>query len=277
MNLEQVFAKTHLLPTIPRVVQELIDSFGQDDIDIGGIAKKLSVDQVLTAKVLRLANSAHYGATRQIGSVDEAVVVLGFNSLRTLVIATGISGSFVALNGLDREQFWRHSLHAASISRWLAGRCTPRLNSELAFTAALMHGIGQLLLHLVFPEESARLQRLPLSSRVAERQEVEQTALGLDHCQVGAELARRWNFPEDIVRAIAQYAKPQAFRPLNPYAVVTHLGVYIANVFESGGSSDDLKENYPAEVCDPFGLGVDKIAAAWEELHALSQALDGML
>lgn len=277
MNIDAVFEKTHLLPTIPRVVQELIDSFNQEDIEIGSIAKRVAVDQVLTAKVLRLANSAHYGSTRQIGSVDDAVVVLGFNSLRTLVIASGITGAFSQMPGFDRDRFWQHSLHVASIAKWLARHGTMKLNGEIAFTAGLMHGIGQLLLHIVLPKESATLQKTSNIGTPAARVELEQATMGIDHCEVGTELARRWNFPDDIQRAIAHYARPEQLKPMHPYAALIHLAVFLATLLENDGGEEEVAEGFPAEAAAPFSFTPEMLCAALPELKELSTAMDSLI
>ncbi len=84
MDLKNLIDNAQKLPNIPKVVQELIESFGDDNVNNDAIAKKISADQVLTAKLLRAANSAHYGGNRKVGSVNDAVFILGFNAVRTL-------------------------------------------------------------------------------------------------------------------------------------------------------------------------------------------------
>ncbi len=101
MDLKNLIDNAQKLPNIPKVVQELIESFGDENINNEAIAKKISADQVLTAKVLRAANSAHYGGNRKVGSVSDAVFVLGFNAVRTLVLASGMTGAFKAPEGFD--------------------------------------------------------------------------------------------------------------------------------------------------------------------------------
>ncbi|MCB6184312.1 HDOD domain-containing protein [Leeia sp. TBRC 13508] len=278
MNMASIFEKTHQLPTIPKVVQELIDSFNQEDVDISSIAKKVALDQVLTAKVLRLANSAHYGASRTIGSVDDAVVILGFNSLRTLVIASGITGSFNAIPGFDTAAFWKHCLHSAAIAKWLAKHGTKKLNQELAFTAGLMHGIGQLLIHIAYPKESATLHKTDGIGSLEDRIKLEQAAIGIDHAQVGAELAKRWNFPLHIQQAIALYATPTAPEAAEAlYAQLTHLAVFLATGIEQENIEEKLKTEFPAAVAEVFSFNSGMIEAALSDLKALAHDMDGLL
>ncbi|WP_148716619.1 HDOD domain-containing protein [Chitinolyticbacter meiyuanensis] len=200
MRIDEVFEQTHKLPTVPRVVQELISSFGQEDINVSEIADRIALDQVITAKLLRLANSAHFGASRKIGSAHEAIIVLGFNTVRTLVVASGVTGAFVATPGFDRQQFWRKGLHVALAARGIAQRS--RDNREIAFTCGLLHSIGELLIHVVEPELAAKIDRSVATG--SDRIKLESSNLGFTYLELGAELARRWNFPETIQQAIAE-------------------------------------------------------------------------
>ena len=94
------------MPNIPKVVQELIQSFGDENVDSGEVAAKLSKDQAMTAKVLRMANSSKYGGHRTVGSVNDAVVLLGFNALRTMVLASGLTSAFPTPEGFNIKEFW---------------------------------------------------------------------------------------------------------------------------------------------------------------------------
>ena len=153
MNLDALFQQPQALPTIPKVVQELIQSFNNEDVSVGEITRRISADQVLSARLLRLANSAYYHVSRTVATVDDAVTMLGFINVRTLVIGTGLTGGFKSLPGIDLRQFWRHSLHTAVAAKHLSRELG--LNAELAFTVGLMHAIGQLVMHAGMP--TARL------------------------------------------------------------------------------------------------------------------------
>ncbi|WP_026182296.1 HDOD domain-containing protein [Leeia oryzae] len=278
MTMASVFEKTHQLPTIPKVVQDLINTFNQENVDISSIAKKVALDQVLTAKVLRLANSAHYGASRKIGSVEDAVVILGFNSLRTLVIASGITGAFSTIPGMDTGAFWKHSLHAGAIAKWLAKHGTQKMNPELAFTAGLMHGIGQLLIHISHPKESAALNASHEIGCQQDLIKLEQTTFGFDHCQIGAELARRWNFPVDIQTAIAYHPAPEAApEGTSLYASLTHIAVFMAAGIEHHNIEDALENSFPEAIASQFDFTKGMMQAALPELTAMAHDLDELV
>lgn len=195
MEFEMLFQQQNALPTIPKVVQEVIDSFNNDDVSIEEIAKKLAADQVLSAKLLRLANSSYYHSSRSVGTVADAVLILGFMTVRTLVISAGLTGGFKPLPGVDMKQFWRHGMQTAVIAKWIAKRV--KGNSDFAFTVGMMHAIGQMVMRAAMPEKMSEIDIVaaPLDAR---RLEVERAAFGYDFSDVSAELAKRWRFPDNF-------------------------------------------------------------------------------
>jgi HD-like signal output (HDOD) protein len=103
------------------------------------------MDQALTAKVLRLANSAHYGASRSIANTNDAIALLGFNTLRTMVLALGVTSSFKAPKGFDMNAFWKQSFAIGELSKWVT-QYIPEANIEPAFTCGMLNSIGSLLI-----------------------------------------------------------------------------------------------------------------------------------
>lgn len=273
MKLEEVFEQTHKLPTIPKVVQELIDSFSNDDIDIDTIGKKIAQDQVITAKVLRLANSAHFGASRQIGSVQEAVVVLGFNTVRTLVVASGITGAFVATPGFDRKAFWKHSLAVATLSKWLAKQA--KINGEVAFTCGMVHNIGEMLIHIVVPEMAVKIDKFVESG--GDRVALEDNNIGFDYVMVGEELARRWNFPAEIQQAIKFQNAPTTEDPSNKLTAVLALAKLITHLQADQASLEEIAAQLPDDVLSLSGISKDGINSKLVELADLSSGMEEII
>ena len=138
------------LPTIPRVVQQLIAALRDPDVDTRKIGEALSQDPVLSAKVLRLANSAFFGGQRSMASIDAAVALIGVQALNRLIVACGVSSSFKDIPGLDLRVFWRDSLIAATAANKLAPRL--QADAEEAYTCGLLHGTGHLILCQTYPD-----------------------------------------------------------------------------------------------------------------------------
>src|SRR3954470_23222193 len=132
------------LPTIPRVVQQLITALRDPDVDTRKIGAALAQDPVLTAKVLRLANSAFFGGQRSMASIDAAIALIGTQALNRLIVASGVSSSFTEIPGIDLRSFWRDALLAATAANKLA----PRLGAdpEAAYVCGLLHATGHLIL-----------------------------------------------------------------------------------------------------------------------------------
>ena len=143
------------LPSLPAVVMELLTCIDQDDVDISVLAKKVSHDQALTAKTLRLANSSTYGLQVKVTTIQQAITFLGFQTTRNLITAAAVTGCFAQglCKGFDDKAFWRHSIATAVCARVLARRM--RFNQDYAFTAGLLHDIGRLVLVTMYPEQYA--------------------------------------------------------------------------------------------------------------------------
>lgn len=251
---DQFFQSLVSLPSMPKVVQEILALLNSDEIVISDVSAKINHDAVIAAKVLRMANSSYYGATRSIKTVDDAIAMIGLNKLHTLVVASGITGMFTLIPGLDLRKFWRHSLVTASVSRELAQHFG--YDPELAYISGLIHNIGTLLIHLVFPEASEKVDAVCQGASVEERRVVEHNTIGLDHCEIGEELAKRWNFPDEIQRVIRYYATP-----LEPQATelapIVYMAAHIAFCLEHREEAKHIAETLNPAVSNK--LGIDKI------------------
>ncbi|MBI3384139.1 MAG: HDOD domain-containing protein [Aquabacterium sp.] len=274
MQLEALFKQPQALPAIPKIVHELIDSFNSDDVSIDEIAKKLAADPVLSARLLRLANSAYYHVSRSVGTVNDALSMLGFVTVRTLVISSGLTGGYKSMPGMDLSQFWRYSLHTAAVSGWLAKRAS--VNVDQAFTVGLMHAIGQLVMHAGMPEQMLHLDKLasPMDPR---RIDMETTSFGYSFANVGAELARQWRFPVTFVDAISKFPAPLAAAPFDPVAGVIHLAVWRARAEHNQLAPEELASTIPADVCAKLGLKPDALLKEMPPMAELAEGLEAMI
>ncbi|WP_088279898.1 HDOD domain-containing protein [Ideonella sp. A 288] len=251
MSLEALFSKPAALPIVPKVVQELILSFGREDASVGDIAAKLASDPVLGAKTLRLANSAYFHVSRQIATVDDALRMLGFVMVRNLVVACGVAGAFKPMRGIDLPQFWRHSLHTACTARWLAP--AGGLNADLAFTVGLVHALGQLVMHVAQPEAMVPIdaQCHPLA---AGRAALESATLGYHHGAVSAGLAARWKFPAEMVDPLRGAVDPLHTDPPSPMAALIHIAAWRARIDSLSLDAAEAADSCPQPVAHVLGL-----------------------
>ena len=214
------------LPTLPLVASRLIDAVARPDASSEVVARILSLDPSLTARTLRLANSDFYGFPRKVGTVDLAVVVLGPNIIRDLVLGASV---FQTLGERDAgmEGLWNHSLACGVAARSLAERCGYRLSGE-AYAAGLLHDIGKVVLRQTDPE---RLQAVvAMVQEQGETMEAaEQGLFGSSHAEVGAWLAERWGLPADLVEAIACHHRPEAATRNRKLAALVHVANSLAD------------------------------------------------
>lgn len=223
LTIEQIVKTVRQVPSPSTVVIEILASFEKENLDTASLVKKIGQDQGLTARVLRVANSPFYGMSSKVGSVGEAMVVLGFHNVRSLVAAAGIINQFPVTEGnsLDRLAFWQHSIGSAVCAQGLAK--TTGKDQALAFTAGLLHDVGRLVLDAYFHDESSAIMAYSAAQDVT-LSEAEQAQIGFDHAVIGYELVKQWKFPVPIQQAIRNHLQPERDR-----AVLTDL-VHVANV-----------------------------------------------
>ncbi|TSE32650.1 HDOD domain-containing protein [Tepidimonas charontis] len=257
MSLQALLQRPEALPVVPEVAAELIRTFRQDDVDLATVAGVLERDPALAARVLRQANSAFFRLLRPVHSVREAVQVLGLNRVRALTLAAAVQQRFPAPAGIDLERFWAYSFGAASLARRL---CAPRrLDDNVAFTAALLHAVGELVMHqLQAPQMLALEQRAAWWS--LPRPALEYEVLGYSYAEVGAALCEHWRLPRLLVVAIAQHLEPLAAEPAEPLAAVVHLTAWRARVWMHGNRPNDLIHTYPDAISEVLGVDPDFLA-----------------
>jgi len=207
LDIVQVIRRIRDLPPLPSIVLDLIASFEREDVDVAVLAEKISRDPALAAKMLRMANSSFYGLPSKVGTVHQAITVLGFDSARALAVAGSVMAVFdgAQCGDIDIAQFWRHSIAAALCARGLARHAG--LAQDHAFLAGLLHDVGRLVLATGFPEQYARVVA-DCALAGTTLSEGEMRILGVDHQHVGLLLAAAWKFPLPIQRAISQHHAP---------------------------------------------------------------------
>ena len=271
MKLEVLFDQLHTLPTIPKVAQELILQFDNPTTSLDSVARSIERDPVIAAKVLRLANSARFRGARDSTSVEDAALRLGFNTLRTLVLASSMTDAFHAPAHFDLRAFWLHSFEVAGVCRLLARQ--KGLDAETAFTCGMMHNIGELLIQTGAPDYAAQLHPDASSSGRAADETVQ---LGFGYPEVGAELARRWHLPEVIQTAIAFQARPLQAPEDQPMPRVVAQASLVADALERhGGATPEARQAISGPLLDDVDL--DALFAALPDVIGADRTFTEML
>lgn len=226
---KRFFANPSALPAMPEVATRLLKSFDDPNASMGQVADLIGKDPVLSAKVLRLANSARYSPAHNINTLKDAANALGMDLLRNLSMAAAISGAFPTVAGLERKAFWRHSVSTAAYARLLSK--VLQLDADAVYLAGLMLRTGEVLMAMMESDQVADVERH--AQEPGSRYSLEQTRFGCTHADVTAGLARHWHFPDDMVQAFADANDPMALRPFSLMAAVLHMAEVLADAAAS--------------------------------------------
>jgi HD-like signal output (HDOD) protein len=259
------FFKHVTLPTISQVAHALIASLDNDDVSSKELGAIIARDPALTAKLLRLANSARFGSSRGVSSLDDAIALAGLTHIRTLALAACFSESFPELPGLDSDEFWKSSMACAGYAKWLSSGVG--MDGGDAWLAGMMLRLGELLIYQVDPASFAQIEEQPHIP--GGRWEREQRLLGISEGQITAELCRRWNFPATIVRTLECSSDPLAARPFCKLAGIIHLASLLADT-----PSDDpaILDTLPADIVAALHLNQEWMAKHFPSHASFSAA-----
>ncbi len=209
ISLEELVSRVDEIPVFPQIITNIIHKIEDPEAGASEVEAEIKKDQGLTTKILRLANSSYYGSRRNIITVADAVVLLGFQAVKSMVFATSVGEVFSReLPGyaLGKEELWRQSQISAITCRVLAKKIKYKTPDQ-AYTAGLLRDIGKVILDHYMSEQYDLVVQMANDS---ERSflEVEQEILGFHHGEVGARIAEKWKLPEDLVEAIASHHNP---------------------------------------------------------------------
>lgn len=274
MEIEKLFAQLHSLPSIPKVAQDLIAQFDNPSSSLEAIARNIEKDPVISAKILRLANTARFKGARESTSIEDAAMRLGFNTMRTLVLASAVTGAFSAPPSFNLKGFWLKSFQVASIARVLARQSGQ--DAEVAFTCGLMHNIGELLIQTGAPDMVDRLNARRSTTSPAHAAD-ETLQLGFGYPEVGAELAKRWNLPKQIQDGIAFQARPHQAPGNAPLPLlVAQAGEVSDQLQKNGGPTPEAKAELNGELMKGVDLDMlfDALPAVLEADKAFAELLN---
>lgn len=252
LTISEVVDRVRQLPALPAIVLELMRLLDDENVDIAAIAAKISRDQSMSAKLLRLANSSFYGLSGQIMTIHDATMVLGLRSVRTLTIASSMMAGLRApgSGSVDAQIFWRHCLATAMCARSFAAHCDQ--DPDAAFIAGLLHDIGKQVLVVHFPEAWAAVM-VHRSKFDCEAADAEREVLGFDHAAIGAELAGRWRFPAAVRDAIAGHHDSTS-TGASALADLIHIADGVAHALDLSGDPNEMVPQLSPSAWDRLGL-----------------------
>jgi putative nucleotidyltransferase with HDIG domain len=258
-ELDDYIDRVKSLPPAPRILPELLSLLRQEDVDADRVVKLIEFDPAITAAVLRLCNSAVFAGAQPATDLQSAVTRLGFRQVYQLVAAVsgarmlGVAQKGCGING---GELWQHSVTAAVAAQLIA-----QSNDEdesLAFTAALLHDLGKIVLAMALEHiygelvENSQIQQTALI-------ETEKRLLGVQHAEIGGRLLARWKFPENIVSAVTFHHEPAAAKPHERLAAYVYLADMIAHFMGCGYGHQAFALRGRAEALDILKLKSDAL------------------
>lgn len=266
-ELKKALGKFKDLPTLPDVVAKVMRIVSNPLTTADDLNKVISLDQALTFKVLRLANSAYYGFPQEITTITQAVTILGFNTIRNLALSVSVHR--MLFGGTERDlfsprEFWKHCVGTAVCAKVLAKRVGYK-SEDNAFTAGLLHDIGKNVLDR-HEHEGFMLALKDSKEKGRPLWESEREFCGVDHAAVGGMLAEIWNLPSELKQAVERHHEQSFHGPPDVLAAVVHAANEICREAGFGASGDMGKPNISHEVRELLNLRGDTVKQIIEEM-----------
>lgn len=199
------FLQSVKLPVMPEVAHALIQTFDDPDADVDTVTRIIAKDPALSATLLRMANSAMFGLSRRVRTLDAAVSVVGMSHIRARALSVCMAHEFVFPKDINRLEFWRSCMRCAGYARWLAASL--ELDEHQAWLMGMMLRLGELLIAQAQPDCVEAIERAPCAP--GERWERERMQVGFDEGQISAEIAVHWDFPDAFAQALRDCTSPE--------------------------------------------------------------------
>lgn len=238
--LDALMAKVDNLAVLPHVVFKVLEVTGDCDSPANEMERAITIDPGFSSKVLTLSNSAFFGLPKRVTSIKEALMFLGYKSVRNLAMTVGTFDMFVGKNdeeSLRRRAWWRHSVDTAVCAKWLA-RVSPGLTADEAYTCGLLHYLGKTLLDRFGSGSYTDCSHL-IESGVSVV-EAEERIFGCNHIEVAVSAARKWGFPESLVQGLRYLEAPAQDEEFRKERACTALASTIATLARKGHMADEL-------------------------------------
>lgn len=246
------------VPMLPELVGRVLAMMDDPNVTAYQLANVVSKDQSLVSSILKIVNSAYYGFLWRISSVSQAVVLLGFRTIRNLALASTVMSSLSGesqTRSFDRRVHWRHSIATAAATTVLAKRWK-KAQPEEAFLAGLVHDIGRVILDQHFPEEFDKVVTLAMAEQLS-LTEAEERIFGLTHADIGRHVAQKWQFPDNIVAAIGDHHGPRGDGGWANLAALVHTGDVIARW--SGLAVGEWQPELDAAALNALGRNAEEV------------------
>jgi len=245
------------IPTIPTVLEKITLLLQNPQTSADEIGRAITTDQSLSSKVLKLVNSAFYGFPGKISTITHAVVILGFSTIKNIVLTASIFDVFrkkgqAGLGGFDMERFWMHSIACGAASQSLA-KCIGSSEREECFIAGLIHDVGKILLCQYLNEEFRAIVHETRSANSL-FVDAEKRLFGVTHQEIGGVLCESWNLPENLQNAVKYHHTPSKNRAYYLTTAIVHCADILVRALDMGNGGDNRLPRLQDQVWQNLGL-----------------------
>lgn len=260
-EIRRIIRDTKTLPTLPGVIARLSAMAEQSTVSVDEMARVVMTDQVLSAKVLRLVNSAFYGSYGRVSTVAAALLRLGVNVVKSLAI----SSSIFEIMEKNVVGLWEHSMGVAVTASVLAGRLKMKDPDEIS-TAALLHDIGKVIIKIKLEDDYDRLTAL-IEEKDLLMVEAERELLDTDHAEIGAWLAQTWHLPQNLVEPIAWHHNVERSAAHQAKTAVVHVADVLTRAAAFGFAGDSLVPRIQQAAWTRLGLTESTLESVMDEVE----------
>ncbi|MBN2467042.1 MAG: HDOD domain-containing protein [Deltaproteobacteria bacterium] len=250
----QIIAGTKAIPALPRAATKLFEMLQNPDADMAEIEGILRFEPGLTANILKLTNSAYFGLPNKVGSIRQALVLLGRERLVELTMVTcagALMWKSVPGYNLSPGELWRHSIAVSLAAEGLV-KVLNLPEDKRVFTAALLHDIGKLVMGDWIKGDIEKIDELTAqgtSFEVAER-----LVLGTDHAEIGAEILKSWAFPQELVMAVRWHHQPERADEPSTMVDIVHVANVLCLMIGIGIGIEGLRYELSSSATEKLGL-----------------------
>ncbi|MBL4889149.1 MAG: HDOD domain-containing protein [Candidatus Lindowbacteria bacterium] len=239
VEIRDIVDRIQNLPTVPAVVTQILKMVNDPKSSANAVQAILGRDPSLTFKVLKLVNSAFYGYVGKIKTVHQAVVILGFNTIKSLALSATVFSAFggKGRDAFDRDAFWRHSIAVGVAGRMIAMEVNAE-DPEEAFVAGIIHDVGKVVLDEYAPEYFDQVLEY-VQENDCLIYEAERKVLGSSHAQVGRWLAAKWGLPPETIDVVFYHHQPTNAKHAPQMTSIIHIADILARTLKLGSGGDN--------------------------------------
>ncbi len=212
-RVEEILSLIRQVPPFPKVAQRILAMIENPVVTARQLAEVIQYDQAITANVLKICNASYFGLPRKVASLDEALVLIGHDTLKDIIITSSSARFYKGRVGagyqLEQGELWRHSVAAAIMAKLLVRRHVKEVEGGVAFTTGLLHDIGKRFLSSFVADEFKEIMQQVVREGVP-FEEAEKQVLGVTHAELGGLILKQWEFPPEMIMAVKQHHNPDA-------------------------------------------------------------------